>query len=258
MTVGDVVTIRAGADNLMYLYQYDGTSALAVDPCEISPVVGQLGKLGLQLGTILVTHHHWDHIGAVAELKKRTGCTVVGGDKERIPGVDRVLADGDVVMAADREIQAIATPGHTRTSLCYYVQPSGTHKEGILWTGDTMFVSGCGRIGEGDAGTLYASLMKLAALPDETLVYCGHDYTLENCRFALTIEPDNQALKERLKEVQQLQKAGKLTVPSTIAREKATNPFLRAAEPAVKTAVGMAGADAAAVFAELRRRKDVF
>jgi hydroxyacylglutathione hydrolase len=244
MESDNVITIRAGVDNFIYLYQYDGTSALAVDPCEISPVVGQLSKMGLQLGMILVTHHHWDHIGAVAELKKRTGSAVVGGDKERIPGVDRVVADGDVVTAGDREIQAIATPGHTRTSMCYYMRPSSEHKEGILWTGDTMFVMGCGRIGECDAATLHASLMKLAALPDDTLVYCGHDYTEENCRFALSQEPDSQLLKARLKEVQQLHKAGKLTVPSTIAREKETNPFLRASSMER--------------FAELRKRKDVF
>jgi hydroxyacylglutathione hydrolase len=244
MAVGEVFTIRAGVDNFIYLYQYDGVNTLAIDPCEISPVVGQLSKMGLQLGMILVTHHHWDHIGAVAELKKRTGCAVIGGDKERIPGVDRVVADGDVVTAGDREIRAIATPGHTRTSICYYMPPSDAHKDGIVWTGDTMFVMGCGRIGEGDAATLHASLMKLAALPDETLVYCGHDYTEENCRFALSQEPDSQPLKSRLGEVHELHKTGKLTVPSTIAREKETNVFLRAST--------------VEDFAELRRRKDVF
>jgi hydroxyacylglutathione hydrolase len=244
MAAAQVITIRADADNFFYLYQYDGQNAVAVDPCEITPVLEHLRKLGLQLGMILVTHHHWDHIGAVAELKKRTGCAVVGGDAARIPGVDRVVADGDIVTAGDAEIQAIATPGHTRTSICYYMRPSGERKEGIIWTGDTMFVMGCGRIGEGDAGTLHGSLMKLAALPDDTLVYCGHDYTLENCQFALTIEPDSQPLKERLKELQQLHKTGKPTVPSTIAREKETNPFLRTSS--------------VEEFADLRRRKDVF
>jgi hydroxyacylglutathione hydrolase len=244
MASGTIITLRAGADNFFYLWQYDATHVLTVDPSEISPVVVQLSKMGLELGMILVTHHHWDHIGAVAELKKRTDCIVVGGEAERIPGVDRVVGDGDIVTAGQAQIQGIATPGHTRTSICYYLKPSEEYPHGVLWTGDTLFVMGCGRIGEGSAATMYASLMKLSALPDETLVYCGHDYTEENCRFGLTIEPENLKLQNRLQEVLAAQKAGRPTVPSTIGREKETNPFLRAGT--------------VDVFADLRKRKDVF
>jgi hydroxyacylglutathione hydrolase len=243
MAAANIITMRAGADNYIYLLQYDPCHALVVDPGEISPVVMQLSKMGLELGMILVTHHHGDHAGAVAELKKRTGCTVIGGDVSRIPAIDKVVKDGDIITAGNDSIKAIATPGHTRTSICYYMQPSAT-EPGILWTGDTLFVMGCGRIIEGDAATMYASLMMLAALPDDTLIYCGHDYTEENCRFGLTIEPGNPAIKDRLTKVHALERAGKPTVPSTMGLERETNVFLRAGS--------------AERFGDLRRLKDAF
>jgi hydroxyacylglutathione hydrolase len=258
MDKSPVITLRAGMDNFIYLWQYDAGHALAVDPSEISPVVTQLSKLGLELGMILVTHHHWDHIAAVQELKRRTGCTVVAGEADRIGGVDRVVGEGDVIAAGRAEIQAIATPGHTRTSICYYARPLEGHPRGVLWTGDTLFVMGCGRIKEGSAATLQASLAKLAALPDDTMFYCGHDYTEENCRFALTVEPDSLQLRNRLREVLDAHKAGRLTVPSTIGREKETNPFLRAGVATLKIGANLALADEMHVFAELRKRKDVF
>jgi hydroxyacylglutathione hydrolase len=256
--MNSVITIPAFGDNFVYLYEYRQGDALAVDPSDSSPVLRILGQRGLSLTTILVTHHHWDHTAGVAELKKNTGCEVVGGDARRISGIDRLVEGGRSLAVGEAEIKVIATPGHTHTSVCYYVQPSGDDGNGILWTGDTLFVGGCGRLLECRAQSMWDSLRKLACLPDDTLVYCGHDYTVENYGFALSIEPDNQAVKRRLGEVTQAQKAGGQTVPSTILQERLTNPFLRADSPELKAALNMPGARAVDVFAELRRRKDVF
>jgi len=203
---------------------------------------------------ILITHHHWDHTGGVAELKQKTGCRVVGGDKRRIRGLDQLVAGGEILPVGDAEVHVIATPGHTSTSVCYYVPPSGTNVSGVLWTGDTLFVGGCGRLFEGNARSMWKSLQKLASLPDDTLVYCGHDYTLENYEFALGIEPDNQAIRQRLNDIRQ---SGQ-TVPSTILQERTTNVFLRAGTPELKAALNMPEAKDFEVFAELRQRKDIF
>jgi hydroxyacylglutathione hydrolase len=249
-----VITIPALGDNLIYLYRYNQSDSLAVDPGECRSVLKILGQQDLNLKMILVTHHHWDHTGGVAELKKKTGCRVIGGDKRRIRGVDEVVGEGDILSAGDAEVRVIATPGHTSTSVCYYVPPSPTDGGGILWTGDTLFVGGCGRLFEGSASAMFESLQKLAFLPDETLVYCGHDYTVENYEFALSIEPDNQAIRQRLRDIRQ---SGQ-TVPSTMLQERTTNVFLRAGAPQVEAALGMGQAKDSEVFAELRRRKDIF
>ena len=249
-----MITVRALGDNLIYLYRYNQSDCLAVDPGECRSVLKILKEQNLSLKMILVTHHHWDHTGGVAELKKKTGCRVIGGDKRRIRGIDEVVEEGDVLPAGDAEVRVIATPGHTSTSVCYCVPPSPTDAAGILWTGDTLFVGGCGRLFEGSARAMFESLQKLASLPDDTLVYCGHDYTLENYEFALSIEPDNQAVRQLLKDMNQ---SGQ-TVPSTMLQERTTNVFLRAGAPEVKAALGMEQAKDFEVFAELRRRKDIF
>jgi len=253
-----VITIPALGDNFIYLYRYNRSNALVVDPSDASLVLGTLKEHSLDLTTILATHHHWDHTAGTIELKKKTGCKVIGPDKQRIPGIDCVVKDGEILTIGNIKIQVIATPGHTRTAVCYYVQPSNNNKNGILWTGDTLFIGGCGRILECDARSMWDSLLKLASLPDDTLIYCGHDYTVENYQFALSIEPDNQAVKQCLSEVRQAQRAGRQTVPSTMSRERTTNPFLRADTPELKTALNMPQAQALEVFAELRRRKDGF
>ena len=253
-----VITIAALDDNFIYLCQYDQDCALAVDPCNASAVLEILRKNALTLTTILVTHHHWDHIAEVEELKRRTGCIVIGADKRRISSIDRVVDDEQILTLGNAKVQVVATPGHTRTSVCYYIQLSNNNKKGVVFTGDTLFVNGCGRILECEASTMLDSLLKLASLPDDTLVYCGHDYTVENYKFALTIEPDNEAIQKRLEEVRQAVSKGSQTVPSTIFQEKATNPFLRADTVAIKAALNMQGAQAVEVFAELRRRKDIF
>ncbi|MHC4244804.1 MAG: hydroxyacylglutathione hydrolase [Planctomycetota bacterium] len=253
-----VVTIPAFGDNFIYLYRYDKNNALAVDPCDSSGVLQNLKEYNLNLTTILITHHHWDHTGGVADLKKKTGCEVIGADKRRIPTIDRAVDDKQVLTIGNIEIHVIATPGHTSTSVCYYIPVSNENEHKILWTGDTLFAGGCGRILECNARTMFDSLLTLASLPDDTLVYCGHDYTLENYEFALTIEPNNKAVRQRLQEIKQTIRAGEFTVPSTMLQEKTTNIFLRSDTNEIKTALKIPDAEAVDVFAELRRRKDVF
>ncbi|MHC4204705.1 MAG: hydroxyacylglutathione hydrolase, partial [Planctomycetota bacterium] len=189
--MNSVITIPALGDNFIYLYRYNQSDALAVDPCDSSLVLRALKEHGLNLKAILITHHHWDHVGGTNELKRKTGCEVIGADKRRIPGIDLVVTDEQVLSVSERKIRVIATPGHTSTSVCYYMEPSAGSENGILWTGDTLFVGGCGRLLEQDAQSMWDSLQKLASLPDDTLVYCGHDYTLENYEFASGIEPGN-------------------------------------------------------------------
>jgi hydroxyacylglutathione hydrolase len=253
-----VITIPALGDNFIYLYRYNKSDSLAVDPSDGSLVLRILREKGLSLKMVLITHHHWDHVAGASDLKQQTGCKIIGADKQRIPALDSVVADGQILPVGDRKVRVVATPGHTRTSVCYYMEPSADNENGILWTGDTLFVGGCGRLLECDAKTMWGSLQKLASLPDDTLVYCGHDYTLENYEFAFGIEPNNQAVKEHLEQVRRLLKQGKLTVPSNILLEKTTNCFLRAGTPELKAALGMQNAQAVEVFAELRRRKDFF
>lgn len=253
-----VITIPALGDNFIYLYRYDQTDSFVVDPSDSSSVLRILQEHGLGLKTIFITHHHWDHVAGTAELKQKTGCKVIGADRRRIPGIDTVAADGQILPLGGRNVRVIATPGHTSTSVCYYMEPSAGNENGILWTGDTLFVGGCGRLLECDAQSMAESLQRLASLPDDTLVYCGHDYTLENYEFASGIESGNQDVKERLDQVRQAQSQGKPTVPSSIFLERSTNCFLRSGTPELKAALGMPQARAVDVFAELRRRKDIF
>jgi hydroxyacylglutathione hydrolase len=249
-----IIAIRALGDNLIYLYEYGPGDCLAVDPGDCSAVLKALKKHKLNLRTILVTHHHWDHIGGVGELKQKTACKVIGSDKRRTRVLDQLVEDRQIFFLGDSEVQPIATPGHTSTSVCYYLPPAANNIRGIVWTGDTLFVGGCGRLFESVAKVMWESLQKLASLPEDTLVYCGHDYTIENYEFALSIEPDNQAVIHRLNDIK---KTGQ-TVPSTILQEKTTNIFLRAGGSEVKSALGMPKAKDFEVFAELRRRKDSF
>lgn len=200
--------IPALGDNFIYLYSFGQNSALVIDPSDSSLVLRIIEKHKLSLTMILITHHHWDHIAGAVELKRETGCRIISGDKQRISGIDDVVYDGQIVRADSIRIQVIATPGHTRTSVCYYMQPSNDNKNGIVWTGDALFIGGCGRILECDAEVMWNSLRKLASLPEQTLVYCGHDYTVENYEFALMIEPENEAVKQYLERAKQAQKEG--------------------------------------------------
>jgi len=252
-----VITLPALGDNYIYLYQCDKNNTLVVDPGDGSTVLGVLEDQGLALTTVLATHHHFDHVSGVKELKKKTGCEIIGSDKNSISVIDRVVRDRDVIEIGSTKIVVITTQGHTQDSVCYYVQPSKEHS-GILFTGDTLFIGGCGRPIECDALIMWDSLQKLAALPDDTLVYPGHNYTEENYEFALTIEPNNTLVKRSLQTIKKWQRLGKPTVPSNIGQERATNIFLRADHPEIKSALNMSNSTGSEVFAELRRRKNIF
>ncbi len=251
------ITLTCG-DNYIYVCPCGDRQAFVVDPTDAAMVLRVLDKQKLTLVAVLVTHHHGDHTAGVAALTSRVSCQVVGPDQRRIGGIDRLVRDGDTVQLGGRAAQVIATPGHTKSSVCYYLPPSGDEGSGLVFTGDTLFVGGCGRPMECDARVLWESLIRLSALPDDTLVFCGHDYTAENYEFSLTIEPENQIVRKRLEETERAAAQGRPSVPSTIGQEKATNIFLRAAEPSVGAALDMAEANPGQVFAELRQRKNLF
>ncbi len=252
----DIHQIPVLTDNYVYLARDPaGGACAAVDPAVAAPVLAALDRLGWRLTHVLNTHHHGDHVGGNLELKKATGCTIVGGrsDAGRIPGIDVAVSGGDIVELGTHTAQVLDVPGHTRGHIAYWFADSFA-----LFCGDTLFSLGCGRLFEGTAGQMWSSLRKLRALPDDARVYCAHEYTNANADFALTVEPDNPDLQARADEVLALREAGKPTVPSTMAMERAANPFLRADDPALQSAAGLAGRDAVSVFAEIRSRKDRF
>lgn len=244
------------ADNYGVLIHDPETGATAsIDAPEAGPILGALAQKGWELTDILVTHHHGDHTAGIGALKNKTGCTVYGPAREAglISGLDVEVKEGDTVSVGHADATVIDTPGHTRGHVSYYFPD-----EAVVFVGDTLFSVGCGKLLEGDAPTMWASLSKLAALPPGTAVYCGHEYTGANCRFALTIEPDNEALQARTAEVAANDAAGRPSLPTTIGLELATNPFLRASSPAIQARLGLEGQPLDAVFAEVRQRKDRF
>jgi hydroxyacylglutathione hydrolase len=243
-------------DNYAWIIRDEATSACAVvDPSVAEPVLAALDRLGWRLTHILNTHHHHDHVGGNLELKRATGCTIVGNRKDahRIPGIDVLIEDGEQVAIGDAEALVLEISGHTVGHIAYWFRDAAA-----LFCGDTLFSLGCGRLFEGSAAQMWSSLRTLRELPGDTRVFCGHEYTESNARFALRVEPDNQALRRRAEEVRELRIAGLPTVPSTLAVERATNPFLRADDPSLQRAAGLVGYDPVAAFAEIRRRKDVF
>lgn len=252
----DVVQFICRTDNFGVLV-HDAAAGLtvAIDAPEAAAVGAALARTGWRLTHVLVTHHHSDHVAGIAELKAAWGAEVIGPVLEaaRIPGLDRAVGGGDRLDFGGHPVTVIDTPGHTLGHVSYHFAG-----EGLVFTGDTLFALGCGRIIEGDAPGMWRSLQRLAALPPATRVYCGHDYTAANARFALTVDPDNAALAARAAEVARLAGAGATALPSTIGQERATNPFLRAADPGIRHRLGMADAGDAEVFAELRARKDRF
>lgn len=251
------VTVIPVHDNFVYLHPCGDGRVFVVDPSDASAVLQMLQRHNLSLTAILATHHHWDHVAGAADLQSKTHCELIGVGRTLVPSPDRIAADADTLTMGDVTVHVLATPGHTQSSVCYYIPTPGS-ANGVVYTGDTLFVGGCGRLLEGDARTMWQSLQRLAALPADTLVYCGHDYTLENYEFAITVDPANRHFRQRLSEVQKAIEYGRLTVPSTIAQEKATNIFLLAGNPQIKAALDLADAPPEEVFAELRRRKDQF
>ncbi|GIL01492.1 MAG: hydroxyacylglutathione hydrolase [Alphaproteobacteria bacterium] len=221
----------------------------AVDVPDADATLAALAATGWKLTHILVTHHHDDHIQGIPAVKAATACVVIG--PAGIAAVDRAVAGGDVVDLAGEGIRVIATPGHTLDMLNYFLPGAR-----VLFAGDTLFAMGCGRVFEGTPAQMWASLEKLMALPADTMIYCGHEYTLANGRFALTVDGGNAALVARMKEVEALRGQGRPTLPTVLDLELATNPFLRAADPAIRAGLGMDRASDAEVFAELRERKN--
>ncbi len=241
-------------DNFGYLIHDSATGATAsVDAPEAAPIVKALEREGWTLTDILVTHHHGDHVGGISELKQKFGCRVVAPhDKSaKIANVDLRVGQGDVVKIGDLLARVLETPGHTLDHISYVFD-----NEKALFAADTLFSIGCGRVFEGTYPMMWDSLLKLRALPDDFKLYCGHEYTAANVKFALTVEPDNAALKARAAEVTRLRADGKPTVPTLLGEEKKTNVFLRADEPSVAASVRMKDRSAAEVFGELRERKN--
>lgn len=253
-----VIPVPAFNDNYIWLVDNGDGSAFVVDPGDPSPVNAALSDRGLRLDAILITHHHFDHVGGLVALKEQHGCRVTGPANPAIAGIDTALGDGDSVRVGRCEFSVLAVPGHTLDHIAYFCRDATPP---LLFCGDTLFAAGCGRLFEGTPEVMHESLGRLAALPAETLVYCAHEYTLANLAFARAAEPDNEALAARQRAAAQLREAGVPTVPSTIGQEQATNPFLRSSEGSLQRTLKAAGRDAAdpvSAFASLRAWKDSF
>lgn len=225
----------------------------SIDAPDADAVQAALSEKGWTLTHILTTHHHADHTGGNAALKAATGCRIVGpkGEAQKIPTLDETVGEGDTFQFGRFKVDVFETPGHTLGHISYYLPDAG-----VAFVGDTMFAMGCGRLFEGDAKMMWSSLSKLMTLPDETVLYCGHEYTLGNARFAVDVDPGNEALKQRAIEVEALRAKGAPTLPTTLALEKATSPFVRAADPDLRAHLGMPDAADWEIFAEVRTRKD--
>jgi hydroxyacylglutathione hydrolase len=244
------------ADNYGYLvHDRDSGVTAAIDTPDAAEILAQLGAKGWQLTHILNTHHHADHAGGNVELKRRTGCTIIGprADAARIPGIDRVVGEGDVVELGRHRGSVFDTPGHTRGHIVYYFAAAA-----VAFVGDTLFALGCGRLFEGSPEQMWNSLQKILQWPDDTKLYCAHEYTQSNARFALTVEPANDALRQRAAAVASLRANNRPTVPSTLGEERATNPFLRTTSHEIRATLGLEAATEVDVFARTRALKDVF
>ncbi|WP_448206289.1 hydroxyacylglutathione hydrolase [Azospirillum sp. sgz302134] len=252
----EIHLVPAFADNYIYLLHDPASGAVGVvDPGDAAPVIDELERRGWTLTHIFNTHHHNDHIGGNHALKTRTGADVIGAraDVARIPDMETCLGEGETISFGSQTARVLFVPGHTSGHIAFWFPEAKA-----VFCGDTLFALGCGRLFEGTPAQMWLSLTKLRDLPGDTRVYCGHEYTQSNARFALTIEPGNADLQTRTKEIAAKRERGEPTIPTTIALERRTNPFLRADLPEVQAAVGMAGADPVAVFAEIRHRKDNF
>lgn len=223
----EIIRIPVLSDNYVWLvHEADSGETMVVDPAVAEPVLAEAEKRGWRITQIWNTHWHPDHTGGNAEIKAETGCTITGpaDEAERIPTLDRHVREGDTAMLGNVTAHVIDVPAHTAGHIAFHI-PS----EKVAFVGDTLFAMGCGRLFEGTPAQMYDNMRKLEALPDETMVYCAHEYTQSNGEFALTVEPENAALAQRMAEVKAMREKGQPTVPTSIAAEKATNPFMRAA-----------------------------
>jgi hydroxyacylglutathione hydrolase len=252
----EIVQVPVLQDNYVYLaHERESGATAVIDPAVADPVLAAARQRHWRITHILNTHNHGDHVGGNLAIQEATGCRIVGfgPDRARIPGITETVEDGDRVKLGEAVAEVIFVPGHTRGHIAYWFA-----QDKALFCGDTLFALGCGRLFEGTPQQMWPSLERLRRLPDDTRVYCAHEYTLANARFAETIERDNRALAERKRRVEALRQQDQPTVPSLMGEEKATNPFLRADQATVARAVGLPDADPVAVFAEVRRRKDSF
>jgi len=244
------------SDNYGYLLHCKETGATAaIDTPDVDPYLKKLDTKGWKLTHILNTHHHHDHAGGNMGIKTATKCHIVGpkGEADKIPGIDTAVDQGDTIKIGNLVGNVINVGGHTKGHIAYYFE-----KLGVAFVGDSLFAMGCGRMFEGTYDQMYASLQRLAALPDDTTIYCAHEYTQANGKFAVSVEPGNEALQTRIKEVADARSKNLPTVPTTMKLEKATNPFLRWDSPEIRKNFGLEGADGLAVFSECRKRKDTF
>jgi len=252
----EIVTIPCLSDNYAFLaHDADSGNTALIDAPEPGPILAELEARGWSLSHVLRTHHHWDHVDGLPGILEKHPAKVVGAaaDAHRLPALDLQVAEGDVFEIGGEPVQVMDVSGHTVGHVAFYMPQSAA-----VFTADSLMALGCGRLFEGTPAQMWASLSKLAALLEETIVYSGHEYTQSNAKFAITVDPDNAALRQRVDDITRARAAGEPTVPSSLALEKATNPFLRAADPAIQAHLGMVGADPAEVFAEIRGRKDRF
>ncbi len=249
-----VALIPCLSDNYCVLLHHpESGQTAAIDAPDAEAIKAALAERGWRLTHIFVTHHHNDHTGGIKALKAFFGASVIGpaAEEGRIPELAVPVSPASKLTFAGQPVEVIETPGHTIGHVTYYLPESG-----MAFTGDTLFSLGCGRIFEGDAKSMWQSLSRIAALPDDTAIYCGHEYTLSNGRFALQVEPENEALKARMKEVESLRAAGRSTLPTLLGKEKATNPFLRPQSRAIRARLGLEGAEDWQVFGRLRELKN--
>ena len=252
----EIVTVACRSDNYAYLIRDEGSGQVAlVDAPAVDPIVEALDARGWGLDQIWITHHHGDHTEGVPELVAKYGSKTVGHakDRARLPALDKEVSEGETVTLGDSTARVIDVSGHTIGHIAFIMDA-----DKAAFTADSLMALGCGRVFEGTHHMMWESLSKFLPLPDDMMVYSGHNYGQANGRFALSIEPDNAALRDRIERIKAADDAGDFIVPVSMAEEKATNPFLRAVEPAVKASVGLEGADDASTFAEVRRRKDSF
>jgi hydroxyacylglutathione hydrolase len=252
----EIVTIPCLSDNYAYLLRDDATGTVAiVDAPDATPITEALRARAWPLDWILITHHHGDHVAGVGALRETFGAKVAGAaaDARRLPALDLALGEGDSVEIGESRGQVLDVPGHTVGHIAYHFPESRA-----LFSADSLMALGCGRLFEGTPDQMWSSLRKMAALPGETLVYSGHEYSASNAKFALSIDPENAALKARAEDIELKRIEGLPTVPVRLSLEQATNPFLRAADPDLKAQLGLSTHPDDQVFAEIRRRKDSF
>ena len=252
----EIVTIPCLSDNYAYLVRDQSTGQTAlVDAPEVDPIIAALDERGWGLDQIWITHHHGDHIDGVPALVSKYGARTVGHvkDRARLPALDVELSEGETVTLGETHARIIDVSGHTIGHIAFVLDA-----DKAAFTADSLMALGCGRVFEGTHAMMWESLSKFLEMPGDMQIYSGHNYGQANGRFALSVDPDNQALKDRIERIKAADAEGAFIVPSSLAEEKATNPFLRAVEPSVKATVGLAGADDASTFAEVRRRKDAF